>query len=341
MMLNKLKTENKHEVSLLQKIVTVICVLFAVNSWGDYTSHPNTDAFVARMVSVHGFEESEVKRVLANAVHKEAIIKAMTRPAEKVKPWKDYRKIFISEKRIAEGVRFLSANKAALDRAEEVYGVAPEVVVAIIGVETFYGRIKGNWRVVDALATLGFDYPKRGKFFTKQLEEFLLLAREQGKDPLTLTGSYAGAMGYGQFIPSSYRSFAVDFDGDGFTDIWNNTTDAIGSVANYFAEHNWQAGQPVVSRARVSPDYDDDQINRLKLSQTVDDLRAKGFSPVDTLPGDMLAIPLRLKGERGSEFWLGLPNFYTITRYNHSRLYAMTVYDLSQLILERAGDRAK
>ena len=324
-------------VRKLRIMAVMSALLLSVAVAADYSDHPQGVAFIQRMVSEHGFEQAEVERILVAAEKKEAIIKAMTRPAEKVKPWKDYRKIFISEKRIAEGARFWLDNRAALERAEQQYGVAPEVVVAIIGVETFYGRIKGSWRVVDALATLGFDYPKRGKFFTKQLEEFLLLAREQNKDPLSLTGSYAGAMGYGQFIPSSYRSFAVDFDGDGFTDIWNNTTDAIGSVANYFAEHKWQAGQPVVTRARVTPDYDLEYLNELKLAKTIDEYRQLGFTPVDDVPGDMLAMPMKLEGKRGVEFWLGLPNFYCITRYNHSRLYAMTVHQLSQLILERVG----
>lgn len=311
--------------------------IFAQIALADYSQHPKGVAFVDRMVAEHGFEAAEVKRVLAAAEKKQAIIDAMTRPAEKVKPWKDYRQIFISEKRISEGVRFWQDNREALVRAEQKYGVAPEVVVAIIGVETFYGRIKGSWRVVDALATLGFDYPSRGAFFTRQLEEFLLLAREQRKDPFSLTGSYAGAMGYGQFIPSSYRSFAVDFDGDGFADLWDNPTDAIGSVANYFAEHHWQAGQPVVSRARVTEGYDEQYLNKLKLVKTIAELKALGFTPLDTLPDDMRAIPFRLEGKRGAEFWLGLPNFYTITRYNRSRLYAMTVHQLSQLIRERVA----
>ena len=215
--------------------------------------------------------------------------------------------------------------------------MAPEVIVAIIGVETSYGRNKGNYRVIDALATLSFDYPKRSVFFTKQLENFLLLCVEQNQDPLTLKGSYAGAMGYGQFIPSSYRSYAVDFDGDGFSDIWNNKTDAIGSVANYFSRHGWKVGEEVIVPASFSKGYDSSLVNKLKLNKTIGELGVLGFSPAQILPTEFKALPVLLKGMNGEEFWLGLHNFYVITRYNHSHLYAMAVHELSQLILERTA----
>lgn len=307
----------------------------------NYLKHPDARVFVDRMVTEHGFDRQAIEAVLGDAKRQQSIIDAMNRPAEKVKPWKDYRKIFIQEKRIDQGVKFWLDNRDALKRASEQFNVAPEVIVAIIGVETFYGRIKGNFRVIDALATLSFDYPKRSAFFTRQLEHFLLLSREQKQQPLTLTGSYAGAMGYGQFIPSSYRSFAVDFDGDGFADIWNNTTDAIGSVANYFARHGWEMGGQVAFRARVKPDYDETVLNKLKLVKTLDELSVMGFTSTSPLPGHLKALPFRLEGEHGAEFWLGLNNFYVITRYNHSRLYAMAVHDLSQLILGRVGEAAK
>ena len=314
-------------------VVFVFSTLLSLSTVADYSQHPDARKFVDRMVSEHEFERTEVEKILKSASRQQSIIDAMNRPAERVKPWKDYRKIFIQEKRIDQGVQFWLDNRETLDRASKEYSVAPEVIVAIIGVETFYGRIKGSYRVVDALTTLSFDYPKRSAFFTKQLEHFLLLSREQNQQPLDLKGSYAGAMGYGQFIPSSYRSFAVDFDGDGFADIWNNTTDAIGSVANYFARHGWEMGGEVVSRARVKADYDETLLNKLKLSKTIDELAEMGFTPTKTLAGDMKAIPMKLNGNHGAEFWLGLKNFYVITRYNHSRLYAMAVHDLSQLIL--------
>lgn len=328
--------------SVLRKVsMLFVMALLALPATADYSQHPDANLFMNRMVSEHGFDREEVEAVLRSASKQQSIIDAMTRPAERVKPWKDYRKIFIQEKRIDQGVKFWLENRDDLNRASEEFNVAPEVIVAIIGVETFYGRIKGNYRVIDALATLSFDYPARSPFFTKQLEHFLLLSREQKQEPLTLKGSYAGAMGYGQFIPSSYRSYAVDFDGDGFSDIWNNTSDAIGSVANYFSRHGWEKGGPVVSRAHVKADYDESLLNKLKLDKTIDELKVMGFTPTSPLQGDMKAIPLRLNGVNGAEFWLGLNNFYVITRYNHSRLYAMAVHELSQLILERVGEAAK
>lgn len=338
------------DLSNLSRMISIMAMFFTLllplSSTASYLQHPDAKIFAERMVTEHGFERAYVDSLLEQASKQQSIIDAMNRPAEKVKPWKDYRKIFIQEKRINQGVKFWTENRETLKRASEQYKVAPEVIVAIIGVETFYGRIKGSYRVIDALATLSFDYPKRSKFFTKQLEHFLLLSREQQQAPLTLKGSYAGAMGYGQFIPSSYRSFAVDFDGDGFADIWNNTTDAIGSVANYFARHGWVMGGDVVARARITENYDDDLLNKvlnkLKLAATLDEVRAMGLAPVKVdgakpLAGDMKALPFRLEAEQGTEFWLGLKNFYVITRYNHSRMYAMAVHELSQKILERVG----
>ena len=346
--------KKKHFMKLhlmnLRQMVSIATALFVLlmplSSSANYLQHPNAKDFAGRMVSEHGFDRAYIDSLLKQASKQQSIIDAMNRPAEKVKPWKDYRKIFIQEKRIDQGVKFWLENRDTLKRASEKYGVAPEVIVAIIGVETFYGRIKGNYRVIDALATLSFDYPKRSKFFTKQLEHFLLLSREEKQAPLALKGSYAGAMGYGQFIPSSYRSYAVDFDGDGFSDIWNNTTDAIGSVANYFARHGWVMGGDVVYRAHMTENYDEallgNVLNKLKLAVTLDEVGAMGLAPVKEegakpLAGDMKALPFRLEAEQGEEFWLGLKNFYVITRYNHSRMYAMAVHELSQKILERVG----
>lgn len=321
-----------------KQLVIALGVLFSLSVQGGYLSSPEARQFAERMVSEHGFERGEVDALLNAAEKKQSIIDAMQRPAEKVKPWKDYRKIFITEKRIDEGVEFWRQNREALSQASQQYQVAPEVIVAIIGVETFYGRIKGGFRVIDALATLSFDYPPRSAFFTRQLEEFLLLAREQRQDPLSLTGSYAGAMGYGQFIPSSYRSFAVDFDGDGFADIWDNRVDAIGSVANYFAKHGWAMGEPVVSRARAPQGLDETLLNNLKLDKTVDELAALGLQVDGGLPGDTKVLPFELEAEDGAQLWVGLNNFYVITRYNRSTMYAMAVHELSQRILERVGE---
>jgi membrane-bound lytic murein transglycosylase B len=299
-----------------------------------YSQHPSAEAFIERMVSEHQFDHEALEELFGQVEFRQPIIDLMDRPAEKVKPWKDYRLIFITHQRIAAGVDFWREHRSALERAQADYGVDPAVIVAIIGVETFYGRNKGSFRVIDALATLAFDYPKRSPFFTKELEQFLLLSREQKRDPLALTGSYAGAMGFGQFMPSSYRNYAVDYNGDTEVDIWNNPVDAIGSVANYFARHGWQPGQLPVVRAVAAPNYNAGLVNQLvPPTLALDELKAQGFTPVEAgLPPETKAIPIELEAESGPEFWLGLQNFYTITRYNNSHRYAMAINELSQAI---------
>ena len=316
----------------------------------NYDDNPAAQALIDSMVVEHQFERPALEKLFAEAEYKQSIIDAMTRPAEKVKEWKDYRKIFVTKKRINQGVDFWRDNRATLERAQRDYGVDPAIIVAILGVETYYGRLTGSYRVLDALSTLAFDYPPRSKFFAKELKEFLLLSREQNKKANELTGSYAGAMGYGQFIPSSYRAYAVDYTGDDFADIWDNPVDAIGSVANYFARHHWQPGQPVTVRARVSKDYVVDGVNKvLKPELTLAELKTQGFTPAtnpvsapESEASDSAsskgwddktrAFPLKLEGKRGAEFWLAFDNFYVITRYNHSRRYAMAVYQLAEEI---------
>lgn len=296
-----------------------------------YQTNPSAQALMDELVSEHEFDREQLLGWFTQAEKKQSILDAMARPAEKTKSWGEYRQIFVTPSRINKGVEFWEDNREALERAEQKYGVPAEVIVAIIGVETRYGQNKGSYRVIDALSTLAFDYPKRSTFFTKELRHFLLLAREQQRDPMSLKGSYAGAMGYGQFMPSSYREYAADFDGDGFVDIWENREDAIGSVANYFVRHGWKTGEPVVNRARTTENYDQGAVNQsLRPKYTVSQLQEKGFTPVVDLPGDSMATALKLKGDRGVEFWMGSHNFYVITRYNHSRLYAMAVYQLSE-----------
>ena len=305
-------------------------------SWANYLDHEQAKPFTDRMVSEHGFERSRVEALLAQAERKQSILDAIARPAERTLEWKDYRRIFIQESRIEQGVEFWREHRDTLERAHKEYGVPPQIIVAIIGVETRYGRHKGNYRVLDALATLGFDYPPRSKFFGKQLEEYLLMTREQSLDPLDLKGSYAGAMGFGQFIPSSYRSFAVDFDGDGVADIVNNPVDAIGSVANYFARHHWRQGEAVVLAADVAKQHDAEVFEAgLKPKWSVAQLAEKGVRSYARLDGDAMASAIRFIGDEGEEHWLGLHNFYVITRYNHSSMYAMAVYQLSQLVAQR------
>lgn len=325
-------------LSSLLMLLTTGCGAGSPEDSRRYIDHEGASEFIDRMVDEHEFNRDELQALFAQVDYKDAIIQAMERPAERVRPWHEYRDIFITEQRIAQGVEFWRQHQDTLARAEEQWGVPAEMIVAIIGVETSYGRNKGRWRVMDALATLAFDYPKRSPFFTRELEQFLILTREQDRDPLELVGSYAGAMGYGQFMPSSYRHYAYDFDGDGFIDIWDNPVDAIGSVANYFAEHGWRPGDEVVSRATVREDVDEDVANQsLKPEHTVGELAGKGFIAKQALSPEMAATAIMLEGKNDVEYWIGLENFYVITRYNHSRLYAMAVYQLGEKIRERMG----
>jgi membrane-bound lytic murein transglycosylase B len=299
---------------------------------GGYDSHPLADEVVEQLAA-EGFEADEVRAVLAKARRQESILEAISRPAERRLTWGEYRKIFVEPRRIEQGQAFWDKHEATLQRAEETYGVPAEIIVAIIGVETRYGRIMGRYRVLDALATLGFDYPKRADFFRGQLVQFLQLAREEQLDPSQPLGSYAGAMGYGQFIPSSFRNFAVDFDGDGKRDIWTNEVDAIGSVANYFKQHGWKAGEPVRSNVVINGEADPSWFNAtLKPDVTLAQWAERGIATRKDLDLQQPASLMELTMDDGEHYWFGLHNFYVITRYNHSRLYAMAVYELSQAI---------
>jgi len=307
---------------------------------GDYEGSPQVAEFVGEMTRDYGFAGEQLMGVFREVERKQAILDAISRPAERVKPWKDYRPIFITDARIARGVDFWRQHEAALARAEQEYGVPAQVIVAIIGVETFFGRNTGNYRVIDALSTLGFDYPPRADFFRKELREFLLLARDEQVDPMTLKGSYAGAMGLPQFMPSSFRAYAVDFDGDGHINIWSDPTDAIGSVASYFSRHGWVTGEPVVSRADVRGDRADEGLSPgLDPSKTVGELRGLGWSSHDALRDDLPVVAFKLDGEAGPEYWMGLKNFYVITRYNRSAMYAMAVHQLSQMLVQARGNK--
>jgi membrane-bound lytic murein transglycosylase B len=300
------------------------------------TQRTDVQAFIREMAARHGFNATQLRATFSRAQAQPSIIAAMSRPAE-AKPWYAYREIFINPKRIQGGVQFWRTHAAALARAEQVYGVPPQIVVAIIGVETQYGGNMGKYRVFEALSTLAFGYPRRAAFFRKELESYLLLTRAEGIDPLTLRGSYAGAMGLGQFMPSSFLSYAVDFDGDGHRDLWNNPTDAIGSVANYFKKNGWRPGQPVATPASVSgaryPALVSERLSPPKSS--VASLRSQGVAPREPVSDAQAAMLLEFVGRTGPEYWLGFDNFYAITRYNRSQLYALAVYQLSQAIREQ------
>ena len=305
--------------------------------------HPGSDDFVKRAASEYGLSESDVRTLLQEAEYKQSIVDAISRPAEG-KPWYQYRKIFLTNKRINQGVEFWKENKALIKAASEKYGVDEEIIVSIIGVETSYGRNTGSYRIIDSLVTLGFYYPQglssdRSPFFSKELMHYMQLASEEGLPADEVTGSYAGAMGMGQFMPSSYREYAVDFDGDGKRDLWRSTPDVVGSVANYLHRHGWQPGQPVTRRAIASESAAFDEISSrgYKPSLTVAEWQEKGFRSSNELSPDLPAAVLKLKEENRNTYWLTFKNFYVITRYNRSPRYAMAVYDLSQEIKKAMG----
>ena len=304
---------------------------------GDYSDREAAQQVIAAAQQA-GVDPDWAQQLIDAAERQQSILDAISRTAEKTKAWYEYRKIFLTDRRILEGVSFWSDHAGTLESVAVRTGVPAELVVAIIGVETYYGRITGSYRVIDALATLAFDYPRRSPFFTGELEQFLVLAWESGKDALALKGSYAGAMGYGQFMPSSYRAYARSYEGDGAPDIWDNPADAIASVGNYLEAHGWRSGEQVVIDG-IADDPDPAMFEGgLKPKKTVAALALEGLAPTDPLDPAGLATPLRLEEEDGMRYWLGLQNFYVITRYNHSAMYAMAVWELSQAIAAaRAG----
>jgi membrane-bound lytic murein transglycosylase B len=299
-------------------------------------------AFVDEMVREHGYDRAELTGLLEDAQFQEGIIALISKPAES-KPWYEYRAIMLTPERIEQGVEFWKRNAETLRRAEAEYGVPPEVVTAILGVETRYGRNTGRHRVLDALVTLAFGYPKRAPFFRKELVQFLLMVREEGLDARELNGSYAGAMGRAQFMPSSFRAFAVDFDGDGRRDLWASDADAIGSIANYFVRNGWRPGEQVVLPAAGVDERHRRFLDAgVKPSFTLGDLAAAGVRvSAGGLPADTPASLFDLDEEDGPAYWAGLQNFYAITRYNRSELYAMAVYELSREIARSYPERER
>lgn len=303
------------------------------------TSHANSymhrkelKAFINKMVSKHKFKRSELNALFKKVKPQPKVIKAMQTPWE-AKPWFKYRPLFIKANRIDPGVEFMRAHAKWLNKAEAKYGVPKEIITAIIGVESRYGKYKGKDLVIESVTTLALDYPRRSAFFTKELEAFLLLAREEKLDPTAIKGSYAGAMGLPQFISSSYRAYAVDFDGDGVRDLFNSIPDVIGSVANYFKRHKWVKGQavayPAIYRGKAIPAGIKEGYSEKISAKT---LKNKGFITDTILNTKNKYSLLEFKLKDGHEYWVGTSNFYTITRYNRSKLYAMAVYQLSKEI---------
>jgi membrane-bound lytic murein transglycosylase B len=309
---------------------------------GYSVKRPEVRSFVDEMVREEGFRRRDVTRWLEQAHFQPKIIEAMHRPYVEPPKWYEYAPRFLSADRVDTGVAFMRRNAVALQRAQDEFGVPPEIVTAIIGVETFYGRNLGSHRVIDALATLAFDYPRRATFFRGELRQFLVFAREQKISPLDPKGSFAGAVGVPQFMPGSVRRYGIDFDGDGHVDLWTSEEDAIGSVANYLARHDWQRGQPIALPALIGDAGRDTALHRIdgNLSErrpmsawNADDVKAIA-APEDLSPEPvgLLQLEEQPSGDDSSTYWIACPNFYVITRYNKSPLYAAAVWRLSELL---------
>ncbi len=320
---------------MTSRILTGITVFLATSSiaLAVDTGQTNIDAFIDEMVSEHDYDRATLEEILGQAEFKESIIEQISKPAERTLTWADYRPIFMTKERVAAGAKFWREHRAALERVSNETGVPVEIMVAIIGVETYYGRITGGHRVLDALTTLAFYYPPRETFFRRELQEFLLLVREEDMQATDAFGSYAGAMGRPQFMPSSYRAYAVDSTGDSKRDIWNNWTDVAGSIANYFVAHKWRSGEDVTTQATLSDRFEGPAPdNQLSADYTVESLSESGVMFTTSLKNDSAAQLITYEGAAGTEYWVGFHNFFVITRYNRSVMYALAVHQLGQEI---------
>jgi membrane-bound lytic murein transglycosylase B len=331
----------------MPRLFTCLALLVALSAPAFAAPTPDpalSQAFIEHATGEYGLEAEEVENWLDQSNYRQSIVNAMARPAERVKAWHEYRPIFISDRRIREGREFLARHREALAQVEADTGVPAEMIVAIIGVETSYGGNTGSYKVLDALYTLGFFYPvsgdpgqvereaARGRFFRDELAQVMLLAKEENLELAALKGSYAGAMGYGQFMPSSYRAYARDGDGDGRRDLFGSLDDVFASIANYFVAHGWQGGEPVVARATRDEQAEAFEPEGLEARYSLAELGEKGIRPAEAQGHELKATVVTLEGTEGTEHWLGFRNFYAITRYNRSPMYAMAVHQLSQEI---------
>ncbi len=326
---------------MIRFLIIVLGMMAAAFATADYTAREDVQQFLNEMHRNHQIDRPKWQRIFAKVIKQKKALRLIQRPAEKIKSWREYSHLFLTAKRVQRGVQFWRNYRHVLAHAEEMYGVPAELILAIIGVETYYGYYKGKYSVLDTLTTLSFDYPPRQKFFRSELKAFILLADKNvfgDHPPRSIKGSYAGAMGYGQFIPSSYKHYAVDFDGDDTINLMDSAADAIGSVANYIAVHHWQRGKMVAVSAIPFADYEPATYKKIKPRYSVADLASKGLVSSVPLAADQLVAPLLLD----DEIWLGLPNFYAISRYNPSSMYAMAVYHLSlRLKLSIEAEQAK
>ena len=309
--------------------ILVIAFFTSQSIYSDYSENDETAEFIDYMAQKHGYEKSYLEAVFQRAKYQERVVRIMNRQPEGTMTWERYRGIMVNESRISAGKEFIKSHKQDLKRAEKIYGVPAEIIASIIGIETRYGRIKGNIRVIDSLSTLAFDYPRRSKFFKVQLEEFLLLSREENFNLEEIEGSIAGAMGYGQFMPDSYRDYAVDFDNDGVRDILNNPIDAIGSVANFLNKKGkWKPNVPIAMRAKAISEVKE-ITSSFKPYMTEIELEEFGLEATEIIPSNLKFVPISLNLEDGYEYWLGFDNYQSISRYNRSKLYVMAVFEFS------------
>lgn len=313
-------------------LISISMTVMANAKAPDFNNNDELQEFIQEMVKQHRFDKAELQQLFEEAELHQSILDAISRPAES-KPWHEYRPIFVTHDRTIGGVRFWRNNRQTLEQAEAEFGVPSQIITAIIGVETRYGKHAGQYPVLDALATLAFAYPPRSSFFRKELEQYLLMTREEGLNPRRQKGSYAGAMGMPQFISSSFRRYAIDFDNDGKRDLWDNPTDVIGSVANYFRKHQWKPGHPIAHKVKVHGDkyhalVSDNLRPHLGQQQMLDN----GVILPRDIPRDIEGSLIALETENGPEYWVVWHNFYVISRYNHSALYSMAVFQLSELI---------
>ena len=300
----------------------------------DYSSRDEVKDFINFMSDKHNFDKTELADLFNQALYQERVVRIMNRQPEGTMTWGRYKEMMISDSRLTAGKEFIDSFRSELKKAEDIYGVPAEIIASIIGIETIYGRITGSTRVIDSLSTLAFDYPRRSKFFKIQLEEFLLLSKEEKFNPQEIKGSIAGAMGYGQFMPDSYRNYAVDFDNDGTRDILNNPVDAIGSVANFLNKKGkWKPNTPIAIKARSV-----DKVEAIKSSfkpyMTEIELSKMGLESVEKIPGNLKFVPISLDSKEGYEYWLGFDNYNSLSRYNRSKLYVMAVFEFSNLLSE-------
>lgn len=319
----------------MKKLLASILLLVSI-SISAQVNQQEVDAFIKEYAADHKLNEAEVKDILDAAVFQPSIIDKISKPAEGTMTWERYRKIFVTEERAKAGVEFWKEHKETVAKVSEETGVSEEIILGIIGVETYFGRIKGSYKVLDALYTLGFGYPKRGKFFKSELAKYLELTTKEKLDPKEITGSFAGAMGYSQFMPSSYLAYAKSFDEGGTADLIHDPTDAIASVANYLKVHRWKRGEPVAATATFTRKVTNLNKQNLKPKNRLSDYTALGIKSGVNVSGDTPAtlVILDMEKENDKEYWYGFDNFYVITRYNHSPMYAMAVFQLGEKMKE-------